>query len=140
MFLRYFILFFIKDKYQFHKNSRIYDYEEKKPPKDNIVHNQHDTDISQNSKKRNTEEIEKSLSLNPSSTIYHEPTKSSSTTNSPNEHDEEKINKFNGGLFVKSASEISNAGSLKFINLLRVTYYVDKIWYKYHLLNRILII
>ena len=117
-FLRYFILVFIKDKYQFHKNSRIYDYEEKKPPKDNIVHNQHDTDISQNSKKGNTEEIEKSLSLNPSSTIYHEPTKSSSTTNSPNEHDEEKINKFNGGLFVKSASEISNAGSLKFINRL----------------------
>ena len=122
MFLRYFILVFKKDKYQFNKNSRIYDYEQKKPQKDNIVHNQHDTDISQNSKKGNTEKIEKPLSLSPSSTSYYEPTKSSSTSISPNDHDEGKIKKFNGGLFVKSASEISNAGSLKFINPLNTIY------------------
>ena len=128
----------IKDKYQSHENSRIDDYEEEKPYKDNIVDDLREKDVSQKANIGSTKETKKSLNLRPSTTSYYEPTKSSSTTKSQEDHDEKKIEKFNGGLFVKSASEISNAGSLDSIKLLNTI--CDLIWYKCHLLNRVFII
>ena len=112
----------IKDKHQSHENSRIDDYEEENHLKDDTVDIQRDKDVSKTFNKGRARETEKSLNLNPSSTSYYEPTKSSSTTKSEDNHDEDKITKFNGGLFVKSASEISNAGSLKIIEMMNTIY------------------
>ena len=110
----------LKDKDQSHENSRIDNFEKENHLKDDTVDIQRDKDVSETFNKGRT--TEKSLNLNPSSTSYYEPTKSSTTTKSQDNHDEDKITKFNGGLFVKSASEISNAGSLKIIEMIKTIY------------------